>query len=60
MSLILQGERRGLVQKKSKKVDLDKAKELALSSQRIKQHIQNMKTEKIIYIPNKLINIVLS
>ena len=38
----------------------DKAKELALSSQRIKQHIQNMKTEKIIYIPNKLINIVLS
>ena len=41
-------------------ISADKAKELALSSQRIKQHIQNMKTEKIIYIPNKLINIVVS
>jgi len=36
----------------------DEAKELALASQKVKPHLENKQIVKTIYIPKKLVNLV--
>ena len=39
-------------------IDEERAKELALASQRVQSHIDDKQVERIIYVPGKLVNVV--
>jgi len=39
-------------------IDEERAKELALASQRVQAHIDDKRVERIIYVPGKLVNVV--
>ena len=39
-------------------IDEERAKELALASQRVQSHIAGKQTQRIIYVPGKLVNVV--
>jgi leucyl-tRNA synthetase len=36
----------------------ERAKELALASQRVRAHIDNKDVQRVIYVPGKLVNVV--
>ena len=36
----------------------ERAKELALASERVRAHIDNKQVQRVIYVPGKLVNVV--
>jgi leucyl-tRNA synthetase len=40
-------------------IDEERAKELALASQRVQSHIAGKQAQRIIYVPGKLVNVVM-